>query len=414
MKSKSRRSFLKNLSACTCASLAAGHIPGLAFSTANASYGNGNKLLIINMSGGWDGLQLCQPSSGSLYTTLATLRPTLKTDPSQLLSLNSNYGLHPSLTTLKTIYDEGHLAAIMKVGYQNMSRSHMDSEVTYARGVGDRLSPQASGIINRLGATFGWNSMQAFSVDGTNPAFEGGEYRGVLVNSLSSFNFASDYSQSIHETTHRKQLIKALSTSLSLDSNKPKQSDAMNGIAAAVDYSGQVRSAIQSTTFPNSYPNTVMGRSLKDIDILFSNTSLGTQVGYVRRSGFDTHANQTSGFSTLLPEFNNSLSTFIANMKAKGLWNNLMILVISEFGRTNEENGSEGTDHGGGCLAFLLGGLVNSGVYGDITTSDLTNYEWLPMQYNIVEVYRQVISKMGYDPDMVFEASSGPSLNGIV
>lgn len=409
----SRRKFIKRVAACSCASMAYGMAPGFKVPSAFASSGNGNKLLIINLNGGWDGLHICQPKTGSVYTTLASMRPTLKTAPGSLLSLTSDYGLHPSFTTLKSLYDEGHLAAIMKVGYDNMSRSHLDAEVTYARGVSDRLSSTASGFINRVGAAYGWNSLQAMSVDGPDPAFEGGQYRGVQVNDLGSFEFSSDNTQPYQETNYRKSIIYSLSQSRTIDANKPKQADAASGITAAIDYSGMVQTAIDGASFPTSYPNTYFGRSLKDIDILFSTPSLGTQLGYVRRGGFDTHADQITNFNSTLPELNNGLAAFVANMKAKNLWNNLTIMIVSEFGRTNQENGSDGTDHGGGALVFLSGGLVQSGVYGDITVSDLADNPWLPMQYNIIEIYRQVFAKMGYDPDAIFETSSGPSLSGL-
>jgi uncharacterized protein (DUF1501 family) len=182
----------------------------------------------------------------------------------------------------------------------------------------------------------------------------------------------------------------------------------------SVDSTDAIRAAVLAHSPTQSYPATQFGRALKDIDVLFSTSELGTQVGYMRVVGFDTHSRQQSTLDRLLLELNAAFSAFVSNMKARGIWDNLIVLVFSEFGRTNRENGSGGTDHGGANSIFLAGGPVSGGqVIGEIAPTDLSNNGWLPYQYNVVEVYRRILARMGLDPDAVFPTSDGPALTGL-
>lgn len=413
MSSLSRRNFLKNLAACSCTTAAYGSLPFLFPQSAQAAVGNGTKVLFVNMNGGWDGLYILQPNGGSVYDTLSTLRPTLKTDPAQLLSAGSGFGFHPSLTSLKAAYDEGSLLSILNVGYDNMSRSHQDAEVAFARGVPDRLSPQASGFVNRLGARNSWNSMQAVCVSGADPSFDGGEYRGIQVSGLSNFRYRGDPSQGTHENRDRNAMLYSASQDWALDSSKPRQSEVTSAVSLAVNSSDSLYAARQAAVFNPVYPNNSIGRAFRDVDVLFSNPSLGTELAYIRRGGFDTHSDQAATLATPLSQVNAGLLSFIANMKAKNIWNKLVIVVVSEFGRTNEENGSGGTDHGGALPFIVLGGAVNGGLIGNVTSADLTDNGWLPMKINVLDFYRQLVVRMGYDPNAIFSAATDSQLNGI-
>lgn len=413
MKNISRRNFLKKAALCACGAVAAQAVPGLGVPTVRAATGNGTKVLFINMNGGWDGLAVLQPQSGALYSTLASLRPTLALNPASLLPVDATYGFHPQLTTFKSIYDEGKLAVVLNTGYQHMSRSHLESEIVFARGIQDRLSATQSGFITRMGTQFGWNSLQAVSVTGADRSFEGDSYRGTQVYSLSSLRFGSDYTQTTSESNFRRDMLYSVSEDVTPDPNKPYQGETKQNTSLLVNSVDTVRSAVQGATFTQAYPNTNMGRRFQDIDILFNTASLGSEVGYVRFGGFDTHSSQATLLNSSFAQFNAALNIFITNMKARGIWNNLIIAIYSEFGRTNRENGSQGTDHGGAIPFILMGGPVNGGINGTMTTSDLTTGGWLPMRYNLVEIYRRILAKMDYDPDQIFETPSGPTLPGL-
>ena len=403
MSQLNRRQFLSKLGCSLGAASVWSMFPGLGIKECRAATGNGTKVLFINLNGGLDGLAALQPLSGGTFTTLQSMRPTLALPSNQLLPVNANYGLHPNLTELKALHDEGKLGAVLNVGYLNMSRSHMDAEVAMARGVSDRLSASASGLIHRMGASYGWSSLQAVSVTGADRTFDGGQYRGIQVTGLENFYFKGQNGVSNHEGTHRRDALYSVVADTVVDAQNPFQKDSVDGLGLAVNTTDSVRQAVTAATFPNAYPSTRMGRWFKDIDILFSAAGIGTEVGYIRAGGFDTHSNQTPVLNSLLSDFNSALGVFVDNMKAKNIWNNLIVVVFSEFGRTNVENGSAGTDHGGANPVFFTGGLAQSGVIGEITTGDLTGGGWLPMKVNVIEIYRQVVARMGYDPNLVME-----------
>ncbi len=409
-----RREFLKKSALLGCGLTAWSAFPGFV-NSAYAFDGNPYRLLIINNNGGHDGLHWCQPASGALYDTFSGMRPTLKTDPAQLLSMDGNYGLHPNLTNLKTLYDKGQMAAILCCGPDNPSRSHSDAEKTFARGAISRLNTAATGFVSRIGTSYDAPSFWGVSLSGSDPAFEGDKYRGIQVNGLSNYTFKDDRSQSVHENTFRQDTLMGLASGWNIQADATRQNEIVESHELLANTTAIVDSIVKTTTFPQSYANSNYGRMFKDAEILLSNSSqVPTQLIYTRRGGHDTHSNQNTTNNSIMTEFNTALGTLINNLTVKGLYDTTMILVVTEFGRTNIENGSNGTDHGGGATYFLMGGPVNGGIYGDILPSDLTGMGWLPTKTYTTEVLRQVVAKLGLDPDRAFEASKGVSLAGIV
>lgn len=406
-----RREFLKNTALLGLSSLLPmGAFPNRAFAAGTLSAPT-TKLLIVNLNGGIDPLSALQPTSGAVASTLASMRPTLYKDPSTLLSTGVGYSFHNGLSSFKSLWDGGELSAILNVGCLNMSRSHLDAEVGLARVVADRLTPQASGFLGRLGEACGWGPLGAMSVSGSDLTFAGTEYNGLQVRGLESFRFTNGNVSSSESTYNRDTLY---SISQSWPNSNKNGSKISESLSLAVDYSDLVYDAVSAASFPNSYGQGYVARAFRDAEVLLSTTSLGNYVSYIRLFGYDTHSNQETNLVSLFSQLNSAFTTFVANMKAKGAWNNLIVLFVSEFGRTIKENGSAGTDHGGANTVFLSGGRANSAIYGEITPTDLTSAGWLQMKYNVVEVYRRVVEGMGIDPNLVIGPSQGPSLAGLL
>ncbi len=405
-----RREFLKHSALLGMCSL----VPQALFPrNASAAVNGSAKLLIVNFNGGIDWLSGLQPVSGSTADTLHTLRPTLFKDPGVLLPTGAGYSFHNGLPTLKSLWDASELTAILNVGTENMSRSHLDAEVALARGVPNRLIPQASGFIGRCGEAFGWGPLGAVSVTGLDKSFDGTSYAGVQARGLESFRFANDGTQNNSENKHRQNTLYSISQSWPNLSNIPAAEKVRESFELAFDNSDLVYNAVQSATFSQSYPNNWVGRTFKDADVILS-AGLETNIVNLRLIGYDTHSNQENNLVSLFSQLDGAFSAFVANMKSKGVWNDLIVLFVSEFGRTIKENGSAGTDHGGANAVVLSGGRANSGIYGEITPSDLTSAGWLGTKYNMVEVLRRVLEGMNLDPNAVFAASEGPSLAGIL
>lgn len=407
-----RREFLKVATAGACAISAWGGFPFLRTSRALADTGAGKKLLIVNFEGGLDGLYGFQPNSGPVFDLLHTLRPTLALAPEAMLPVSGGFSFHPGLVEMRNLFNAGDLLPILNVGYQTMSRSHEEASKAISQGVVNRLTPTSSGFVSRLGAANGWSNLRAVSVAGSEVMLQGEGFQGLQVWGLDSYNFWGAGNVGWSENLYRKDMLYSIGHATNAETGKPKQAEILGGIDTLINSSGTVKDAVNSATFSQNYPDTNFGQMFRDADILFSR--LGTEVACIKRGGFDSHSNQSDTISPILSEFSAGLAAFVANMKSKNLWDNTIVLVISEFGRTNLENDSGGTDHGGANTVFLMGGGVQGGqIFGNLTNSDLTAEGWLPMKFNIVEVYRQLFANMGYDPDRVFERVPGASLGGL-
>jgi uncharacterized protein (DUF1501 family) len=124
---------------------------------------------------------------------------------------------------------------------------------------------------------------------------------------------------------------------------------------------------------------------------------------YTGYGGFDTHANQLQQQFNLIQNLDNALGVFKQDMITQGLWNDVAVVVISEFGRRNFENGSLGTDHGHGNVVIAVGGALNGGVYGDPITSTDINQNHLGYTTDFRDVYRSLIGDhLGNDPTPLF------------
>lgn len=401
----SRRGFLKGITAASAGMAAWGVVPGMA-NVSNAQSVSGKRLLVVNFAGGYDSLGVCQPDMGAL----ADLRPTLFRNDS--LALNgTNLGFHHSMPTMQGLYNSGDLAICHKVGYDNGSRSHAEAENAFARGVPDRSSGEQRGWVNRLGLV---NFNSAFHVidfsGGHNTTSQGG-YLPTALRRLDDFGFENDYTQSSRENNQRRDRALSMLSDWKAGSIG-EQSSLRNGWMSVRDSVDRIEQIVASASFPGgNYPNSSIGRAFRDAQISFE--GLDTKIAYVRYSGFDTHGGQESRITSLMGGFDTALGTFIANMQAKGLWNSMIVLCVSEFARTNAENGNQGTDHGFACDQYLLGPGVRGGVYGaGYTSSDFTTSpNWLMPSLNMVDIYRSVVAEMGYDPNRIFESSGSAPLN---
>lgn len=89
-----------------------------------------------------------------------------------------------------------------------------------------------------------------------------------------------------------------------------------------------------------------------------------TRVYYVGQGGYDTHSNQAGSHERLMSELDSSLAAFVADLKAQGNFQRVVLMTFSEFGRRVAENGSGGTDHGAAAPLFAIGGAIKPGLYG--------------------------------------------------
>ena len=418
----SRRNFLKVLGAGTAiTALQETLFPRFLLPSANATpvAGLGTRFLIINLAGGCDSDKLCTRRIGGFYDAYLASRPNVATPEQYLLTLgNTSYAVHHRLQQFKNSFDLGELAVIQKTGIiANQSGSHEEAEKDFAMGVADGRAEDTSGWIQRLAQSQSFSD--AFNVvdrTGGHPTVLGGAYQPTVVNNFSELAWNNRVTG---ENSFR------LNTSLSLihDWQGTAQEAAVAGKWRTVEDSvDKIKTALNTPTNPAFPLNTDIGRQLADVFRAFANFT--TRVAYVRTGGFDVHGdadpvNQyalgvpTMGMSKLLYELNTALSAFKQNMQAiqfdgASAWNNTVVLILSEFSRTNRENENAGLDHGGAQTCFVMGGPVKGGIYGEQPTAAEWNHarNLLIPSTNINTVYADILRYMGMSPSPVFPGQS--------
>jgi len=163
----------------------------------------------------------------------------------------------------------------------------------------------------------------------------------------------------------------------------------------------------QKAGAPSGYPNPSFGKNLGMIAGLIA-SGCDTQVYYVSLTGFDTHARQKQIQERLLETLSESLSTFAADLKKSGHFNDTLVMTFSEFGRRVKENGSAGTDHGSANNMILMSGsLSKKGFYNE--GPDLSNLVSGDLAYKIDfrDIYGTIIKKwLNNNPEKILKTAT--------
>lgn len=367
-----------------------------------------NHLTIINMFGGNDGLNTVVPMIPGVIDVYSSRRSTIAIDPvadgapmlADKVTGDVKYALHPTMTNIGRLYNDGDVGVINLVGYPNENLSHFTSEDIWSRGVRGSfgsLGIKPSGWLSRYMDQYEPRPTAAISV-GLNRRrdFTGGQTSPLVISSAAGFQFDQD-SRYRDNTQYRLDVVKQI-----LDGG---QQAGTNGTAEAS--MAQAHALIQSTqdaindydanfgaaaTYTNDRPS----RYMRDIARMLYG-GFDTRVFYTGYGGFDTHGDQGAGapdarHGRLMKRLDDAIGSFEADMKSMGVWDNTLVMVISEFGRRCFENGSNGTDHGHGGCVLLIGGAVTGGLFGPDLTAEHLNENWLPGLVDFRDIYREILT----------------------
>ncbi len=353
-----------------------------AFETRNMVPSGNKVIVVLQLSGGNDGLNTVIPVRNELYYKT---RPVLGIERSKSLSLTSEAGLHPALSAFKELYDDGSLGIINSVGYPNPDRSHFRSmdiwqtasqstEYLNSGWIGRYLDAQCNGcdkptqaieMDDVLSLSLKGNFINGMAVKDPKRLYGTANerfFRDVLKNrSGQTGEQAVDY------------LYKTLAQTLS-----------------SADYIFK-----QSRLHPTSadYPKTELGNSLKTIaSLIFS--EINTKVYYVSLGSFDTHINQGAQQLRLFTGMNEAVKSFVKDLKANNRFDDVLLFSFSEFGRRVSQNASGGTDHGTANNMFLIsGGLKQKGLINEMP--DLVDLQDGDLKYKVdfKNVYATILKK---------------------
>lgn len=367
------------------------------------------RLVVIFAYGGYDGLNLLVPVANSAYYTR---RPTIAVAPGSARALNDSgeYAFHPEMDRMASLYNnEGAVAVFRKVGYPDENLSHFESQDFFSLGVRYDFAPlpiDPSGWIARYADLYAPTPMGAAALGVGRPLdFEGGDTPPFLAQSLATFTYANaafpgeSFAARTARHLHR---MEAAQNVLGLYAGTGLPAEAKIAIEQGQQLTQQIQQAVAGYTSPVTYPETTPARYLRDAAILIQ-AGFETQVFFTGFSGWDTHGAQggATGFmANLITRLDDAIGAFSDDLKAMGAWDDTLILVLSEFGRRNFENGSNGTDHGHGNQFFAVGGPVSGGLYGPaITESEVANQNWLGYAVDFRDIYKEAVADhMGRDP----------------
>jgi len=357
-----RRQFIEGGVAAFTVTFAA---PEFFIDVARAQGARVRNLVVLYLGGGNDSLSMLIPYNDPFYRVR---RPTLGVPAGQVLQIGTDtsraaLGLHPRLTGLKQIFDQGKLAFIQRTGYENQSRSHFLGTDIWSTA--DPNNPQALGWVGRYLDTLpspvdplvGWNTT------GTLPRVIQGRTAVPSIASAAGYSFLSPNGGA--EAAAERDTALRISSHVPVD--RPELAFVYESSRAALATLDRVASV--ATYRPAlAYPNSGLGQALQAVAGAMAR-SIGTRVFYVTTGGFDTHAGQNvtavgGAYYNLMATLNDALFAFYNDLRSQGLLEDTLVLSFSEFGRRISENGSQGTDHGSASVMMAIGGRVNGGFYG--------------------------------------------------
>ncbi len=342
---------------------------------------NGNILVVIELSGGNDGLNTIVPFRDDAYYRNRT---KIGIPKDRLFKLNDDLGWHPSMRALNEHWDEGNVAVVQGVGYPNPNRSHFESSTIWYTGEPDESKQFGLGWIGR-----GLDESKTKSVSPTMISVGGQATPLALRGKRSIASTMKSIEQCV--LTNEQASLFSKPAEPELGSSDELWTYVRRTHSIALETSATL-SQLKLDFAQGSYPRTGIARKLKLVAKLIR-SEMGTRVFYVQTSGFDTHAAQLGTHSQLLFEFGGAVSAFLDDLKSANLGDRVAIMAFSEFGRRVNENAAEGTDHGTAGPVILAGPNVAGGVHG--ASPSLTDLDAgdLKMTVDFRHVYSQLLGK---------------------
>ncbi len=343
---------------------------------AAASEGRKRKTLVaIFMRGAADGLNIVVPFGDPRYREV---RPTLAVQPPRpqdenqnngpfgsVIDLDGKFGLHPGLRSFKELWDKKQLAIVEATGSPDPSRSHFDAQDYMESGTPGKTG---NGWLNRALGDPGPDAspLRAVALSNRVPRTLRGEYEAIALGNIQDFNISDQERLAIlknmysltPDATMRRTGNDAFEAMKVLQS---MPQDPMNAGRQAAFAPGPV-GPIQNAR-PSYQQGGQLGRNLQELSRLIKSDS-GVEAAFAEVDGWDHHQGEANQLPNLLNQFSNAIAAFCQDLGDR--MEDVVIVTMSEFGRTVAENGTGGTDHGHGSMMMVLGGPVQGGkIYGE-------------------------------------------------
>src|SRR5690349_2225793 len=356
-----RRVFLKNGALAIVGTSAIPSFLTRAVYAADTAAPGKKRLVVLFQRGAADGLNIVVPHGEQAYYSMrpSIAIPRPRNGQESVIDLDGFFGLHPSMTAFKPLWDQKHLAIVHAAGSPDNTRSHFDAQ-DYMESGTPGLKSTEDGWLNRAVAGLNESSPSPFravamggglprTLAGSVPAVAMGNIREFAVGgrgpagNVASNSFEAMYEQSVYTVLHGtgNETFEAVKMLRAADPDKYTPAPGAN------------------------YPRGRFGDSLRQVAQLVK-ANLGVEVAFADIGGWDHHVNEGSvqgQIANLTREFSQAVTAFWTDLGDLG--EDTVIVSMSEFGRTARENGNRGTDHGHANVMFILGGPVKGGrMYG--------------------------------------------------
>jgi len=363
------------------------------------STGKKKTLVTIFQRGAVDGLNMVIPyGDGDYYS----LRPTINipktgsVNQETVIKLDGFFGLHPAMTGFKDLWDKKQLAIVHAVGSPDNTRSHFDAQDYMEAGTPGNKGTK-DGWLNRYlqtNADTKASPFRAVSITQQIPRSLLGRSPSVAMSNLNDFAIrAGNYSQNVQggfEAIYDQ-------TMNSSKNNKDVLKETGEETFEAVNFLKKANPAQYKPENGARYPQSRFGQSMFQIAQLIK-AGIGLEIAFAESGGWDTHSNEGSSrgqLANLLHDFSNTIEAFVTDLGSK--MDDIVILTMSEFGRTVRENGTRGTDHGHATAMFVVGNSVKGGkVYGEfpgLSSSKLYEGRDLALTTDFRDLFAEVSAK---------------------
>ena len=373
-----RKEFITLSALGSTALLIPGFIKSAAISKLIGESGaNGKKLVVIQMSGGNDGLNTIVPYKNDLYYKL---RPSIALKEKDLISLNDELAMNAAMKGLKNLYDQGYMAILNNVGYPNPDRSHFRSmDIWHSASDSDKY------------VSTGWLGRYLdHQCDGCAKPYMGIEMDDTLSLAMKGYQVKG---LALHDTGLFYTLAKGQHQAAVSNSNNENLNYLYKTLAETEESADYLYAKSKIYKSPITYPNEGFAKNLKTIaELIISGAS--TSVYYASLSGFDTHVSQAGQQERNLTKVSEGIEALVTDLKQANRLDDVLILVFSEFGRRASQNASNGTDHGKANNVFVISSqLKKSGIYN--SSPDLEHLDEGDVVHNVDfrSIYATIMKK---------------------
>lgn len=340
---------------------------------------DGKILVILELSGGNDGLNTVVPYGDDAYYRH---RPNIGIAKDKLRVIDDHFGFNPGMAGFERLYKDGKMAIVHGCGYENPSYSHFTSMAYW-----HTASPNS-------GDEFGWVGKLADKMAPDAPAnflVNIADRQSLAVRSQRHVPIVFDEPERFMREAFFEEKAALESIAEAGNIENPSRRFLLDIARSANDASSLVREAWENYRSPVDYG--ITGLDLPKVVALLE-ADMPTSLYYVayRNNAFDTHVFQNDLHQRLLTYTSDAVSAFMLDLERIGRADDVVLMIFSEFGRRVPENVSLGTDHGAANVMFVVGKPVKGGHYGEVPSLiNLTEGDNLQYTTDFRRVYQTMM-----------------------